>query len=312
MPIPLRNVGDIGYTGAGATSELNRVIAEIHAAFELDRFAVVRRERTIAQMYAAAALAHCCQLARTVARLHADDEIAARMVARGLFESWAVGAYVHYGGFEALTTLWDDFHHEVKVQADEADRHDKALLRRRADADRRNRKIERDNAAKQRWNEANPDLPARELTDLMPAPPGVLIESDWSERLEQFAGTTPKKLPLKTMIDKLRLLTRSAGDEQTFEAAYTIMFRGLSTVGAHTNIRVLDWYLRDRDGRASFVRVGPQAEPPSSLAEGNVLSALLLVAHLAQLVLGARGCDHPVADEVMNRFHDKARAVGDA
>jgi len=243
--------------------------------------------------------------------LHAEhDEIAARMVARGLFESWVVGAYLHYGGFEALTTLWDDFHHEVKVQADEADRHDKALLRNRADADRRNRKIARDNAAKQRWNETNPELQPRTLTDLVPPPPGVLIESDWSERMELFAAGTPKKLPLKTMIDKLRSLTRSAGDEQTFEAAYMIMFRGLSTVGAHTNIRVLDWYLRDRDGRASFVRVGPQAEPPSSLAEGNVLSALLLVAHLAQLVLGARGGDHPMADVVMNRFQDKARAGG--
>jgi len=88
------------------------------------------------------------------------------------------------------------------------------------------------------------------------------------------------------------------------------MFRGLSTVGAHTNIRVLDWYICDNEGRASFVRVGEDALPPSSLADGNVLSALLLVAHLAQLVLASRRCPHPIADEVMDRFHAAAQAAG--
>ena len=296
-----------------ARAQLEHVVAEVHDAFARPQFAVVRRERTIAQMYAAAALAHCCQLARTVVRLHADgDEIAGRMVARGLFESWAVGAYVHFGGFEALTSLGDDFHFELKVQADEATRHDEALRRKRADIDGRNRRIEHDNVAKARWNRANPDQPAKKLVELLPPPPGVLIDSDWSERAKYLDGSTPRKLPLKTMIDKLRTFTRRAGAEQTFEAAYAIMFRGLSTVGAHTNIRVLDWYLDDDDGRATFVRVGRQPSPPSSLEDANVLSALLLVAHLAQLVLESRGCDHAVADEVMNRFSATAEVAGSA
>jgi hypothetical protein len=92
------------------------------------------------------------------------------------------------------------------------------------------------------------------------------------------------------------------GDEETFEASYVMLFQGLSTVGAHTNIQVLSYYLDDGSGRRAFARVRPHAQPPSSLEEADLLSAILLVAHLSQRVLGRRGCEHPVADRVYQRF----------
>ena len=291
------------FSAAEVTEKLAELTLEVGAAFSSDRFAVLRRKRTVAHMYAAAALAHCCELARVVTELHArGDELAARMVARGVFESWAVGLYLHHGGFEAAEALWGDFHHEVKTQADEASRHDEALLHRRAQVAAANERTERDNAAKRHWNAAHPDKPQKRPNELLPEPPGVLIEYDWAERMRLFEGSEPRKLPLKTMIDKLRVFTRDAGEEETFDAAYVIMFRGLSTVGAHTNIRVLDWYLDDCDGRATFVRARQKPEPPSSLEEGDLLSVLLLVAHLSQRVLEARGCPHRAADEVMERY----------
>lgn len=117
-----------------------------------------------------------------------------------------------------------------------------------------------------------------------------------------FEEGTPQKLLPKTIIDKLQSLTRYAGDEQTFDAAYVYMFRGLSAVGTHTNIRVLDWYLHDDNGHATFVRAKQKAEPPSSLEDANIHSALLLVSHLSQLVLEARGCPYPAAAEVVQHF----------
>lgn len=155
-----------------------------------------------------------------------------------------------------------------------------------------------------------PDCEPRRLDDKLADPPGVLIEYDWSERMELFEDSTPQKLPLKTILDKLRGLTRDAGDEQSFDAAYVIMFRGLSTVGAHTNVRILDWYLDDDSGRATFVRACPTATPPSSMKEANQMAALLLVAHLAQLVLDARGCPHPCADRIVNRFLAMTKQLG--
>ena len=42
------------------------------------------------------------------------------------------GLYLHYGGPDAMWDLWDDFHHEVKTQSDEAEAHDAAMRARRA------------------------------------------------------------------------------------------------------------------------------------------------------------------------------------
>lgn len=279
------------------------ITKEVGEAFASDRFAVLLQERTVAQMYSAAALAHCCHLGRVVADLHAkNDELAARMVARSVFESWAVGLYLHYGGYEAAKALLGDFHYQVKTQREQADRHDDALRRERAAVAAKNAKIERDNAGKFAWNDDHPNETPKELQEPLPDPPGVFIDYDWSERVHLFEGSTRQKLPLKTIVDKLRVFTRDAGDEQTFEAAYVYMFRGLSTVGAHTNIPVLDWYLDDGNGHAIFVRALQEARPPSSLDHANLLSTLLLVAGLSQRVLDARGCSHPLADEVMHRF----------
>lgn len=309
---PVRHFGRPTLVGVARTFDPNEtpawlaaVRSEVGEAFATDRFAVLRRERTVAQMYAAAALAHCCHLAGVVVDLHArGDELAARMIARGVFESWTVGLFLHYGGYEAANALWGDFHHEVKTQAEQAELHDSELRRKRKAVAEANAKIERNNVGKRAWNEAHPGETPKRLEELLPDVPGVLIEYDWSERMHLFAESTPQKLPLKTMIDKLRVLTREAGDEQTFDAAYVYMFRGLSTVGAHTNLRVLDWYLDDADGRATFVRARQDARPPSSLQDANLLSVLLLVAHLSQLVLESRGCSHAAADQVMDRFNE--------
>lgn len=300
------------YSVDEARAAIAEVVAEVHVAIEDDRFAVLRRDRLIAEVHAAAALAHCCHLAEHLVRSHRDgEEMVARLVARAMFESWVIGLYIHHGGVDAIEALWDDYHHELKTQVEHAQRHDDTLTRRRRKIRKKNEKIDARNEGVRDWNERNPHNEPKPLLPTEPEPPGVVLDySDWEKRLETFESRPPQALPLMTIIDKLRTLTRAAGDEETFEAAYVMMFRGLSTVGAHTNIPVLQYYVDDRSGQATFVRARPAAVPPSSLEEPNLQTALLLVSHLSDKVLSRRGCPHPAADRIYEHFATLHAATG--
>lgn len=85
---------------------------------------------------------------------------------------------MHYGGYDAAVALWGDCDHEVKIQAEEAERHDSSRRRRRLDVAQKNAKIDRDNAARLDWNTVHPTDERKSLQERMPEPPGVLIESD--------------------------------------------------------------------------------------------------------------------------------------
>lgn len=174
---------------------LDRLFAEISEAFESDRFAVLRYEHTVAQMYAAAALAHCCHLAQVTLTLHrSGEELAARLVARGVFESWLVGLFVHFGGYEATAALANEFHYQVQTQLRDAEQHDEQLNSARKTVRRKNKMIAANNAAKLRWNEVHEDEVQKPLDPLLPDPVGVTMDPDWSTRMLMFAGTTPESV----------------------------------------------------------------------------------------------------------------------
>lgn len=281
------------------------VIAEVRAALASDRWAVLPNDRMVAAVYAAAGLSHCCVLAEEIVSAHdRGSEMTGRILSRALFETWLVAVYIHHGGVEALTAVGDAYHHSLQVQNEVVRVHDDQLKTARSKVRNRNAKIAKSNRGIEEWNRRNSHQPPKELHDQLPEPAGVLIGLDLSEGLRGIPARSPKPLPLISLVDRLRRLTREAGKEESFDAAYHLAYRGLSSLGAHANLFVLNSYLDDRGGQAILIRVRTDSVVSSSFGSPNLNMALLLTAQLSSLVLGARDCLCEVSDVVLQRFEE--------
>jgi hypothetical protein len=282
------------------------VVAEVRAELARDRWAVLPNPRAVARIHAAAGLAHCCALAEEVIAAHQrGSELVARTLARSLFETWLVAYYIHHGGVEALEAVAGAYHHSIATQHGVIQEHDEALRREHRQVRRRNRKIETANAGIAEWNRRNPESQPKKMHDLLPKPRGVFVGWDDIGWLKSIPKVPPARLPLTEMVNRLRLLTREAGQEELFDVSYHLAYRGLSNFGAHANLFVLNAYLDHREGRGVFVKVSPAASVPSSFDQPNLSMSLLLLAGLSVAVLGDQDCECPNARHVLEGFGQK-------
>jgi hypothetical protein len=117
------------------------------------------------------------------------------------------------------------------------------------------------------------------------------------------------RLPLRTVMDRIRRLTKDRGEEEVFDLAYEMAYRGLSGLGAHANLFVLTSYLDNGHGRANFLKFRTEAEVGPSFSEPNRRMCLLLLSGLAVRVLGDRDEPCPVARKVLDVFNGDAHGA---
>ena len=292
-------------TDAELPGLIAQVITEVREALASDRWVVLPNDRMVAAVHAAAGLSHCCVLAEEIVSAHdRGSEMTGRILSRALFETWLVSVYIHHGGVEALIAVGDAYHHSLQVQNEVVRVHDDQLRTARSKVRKRNAKIAKTNQGIEEWNRRHPDQSPKQLHEQIPEPAGVLIGLDLSEGLRRIPTRSPKPLPLMTLVDRLRRLTREAGKEESFDAAYHLAYRGLSSLGAHANLFVLNSYLDDRGGQAILIRLRSDSAVSSSFGSPNLNMALLLTAQLSSLVLGSRDCPCQISDAVLQRFEE--------
>lgn len=295
----------VGSVSIGAVAKLSKdLIDEIDGGLASSRWAVLPNERMMAALHACAGVAHCTYLLEEIIAAHdRDAEITGRVLARSLFETWLIAYFIHLGGYEALERVAGSYLESLQRQHTAIAAQNAALDAARRRVKRHNRGIRRTNDHLRRWNAAHPNEPQKVLIDELNAPPGEILEFDLSSYLERWKGVPMGRLSNSEVVAELGRLTKERGREETYADAYNLAYRGLSTLGAHATLFVLNSYLDDRGGKSSLIRVRRRSHFPSSFEEPNLQMALLLTAVLAHEVFAARGTSVEVAAQIIQRFN---------
>ena len=187
----------------------------------------------------------------------------------------------------------------------------KAILEaERRKAKKRNRAIRRANRNRATFNRAHPGEPQLELLPKVPVPSTQPVDLDLSPAIVIGGDFDPVRLPLREIATRLNPMLRRAGDASAaIEVSYNYVFRGLSTLGAHTNFWVIDGYISGRD--RNFLRVADRPGVPPMLDE-VAHTAIVLTAFLALTVLEseaeagllATAAEVWAATELRTREHD--------
>lgn len=293
-------------------SDLDALIADVvneaRATIHGPRWQLVGNERMLAVAHAVAGLLHCCQLSEEIIDAHRrDQEMTGRVLARAMFEAWGIAYYIHLGGYEALSGVAGDYRYERETQARSIIEHDAKLKIAVSSVKRRNRRLEGKNSQLSEWNRKHPDQRQKPLRALVSDPVAVPSNLDHAVLLGDMPDAPAKRLPLRTVMDRIRQLTKDRGEEEVFDLAYEMAYRGLSGIGAHANLFVLNSYLDNGHGRANFLKFREDAELGPSFSEPNRRMSLLLLAGLAVCVLGDRDEPCPVARKVLDVFNEGAQ-----
>ncbi|MFE3526809.1 hypothetical protein ACFXOD_35525 [Streptomyces sp. NPDC059161] len=299
-----QSCGDAGSTVRPLTSDdvselVPLLLAEVERAFDSPRWALVNSgtEEVKCLIYAGAALSHCCRLlAEMETAALAEQEMAVCLLWRAHLEAAVVCLYVHFGRYSALERL---ARAEVRYQEglqQEGDTIDAGLTAGRAKARKSRKKAEEANVGIARWNAANPTEVPKALHELPPVPQLKPMTIDRRARIAEFGALTAQELTISEMVDTLTKWGPTRGfATETLRPLY-LYYRHGSGTGAHTTMTVLEEYMSP-SGSGSSVKV---TAPPSLGAAVEQLpgAALYLTAEVARYVLGAQGCDTPVADRI--------------
>ena len=178
--------------------------AEISAAFAADRWAILNTatDQVKWRLYDGAALRHCCQLLQEMdLAARTGQEFSVRLLQRAHIEAWLTGLYIHYGGFAAVTRVAEDTLHNLEAAGTEAAAIDQRLAGEQRTARKRARKVQQANDGIRKWNEANPDLPAKPLHTAPHIPQLRPTGLDLSDRITDFSGIQARPLPVSELVD---------------------------------------------------------------------------------------------------------------
>lgn len=249
-------------------------------------------------LYGAAALRHCCRLLYEMeVAAQANQEFSVRLLGRAHLETWLVGLYIHYGGYEALARVAQGTRYDLEATANDAAEFDKWLAGEREAARRSTRKVEQANSGIQQWNEENPDKPAKPFQDVPHIPQLQPSGVNFSDRIADFASYEARSLPVSEVVDALTKLGLEKGfGRENFRPLYLI-YRVLSSIGTHPSLNVFDAYFIP----GNFIRISPIPINGSAI-DTTRATALHATAFLAGAVLGDQGCPTPIADKIRTRL----------
>jgi hypothetical protein len=276
-----------------------RLLAEVDEAFATSRWAILDRgsEHVTWLLYDGAALRHCCRLLYEMEiAATANLELAVRLLARAHLEAWLAGLYIHYGGFEAVERVAQDTRSSLEATDNDARLFDQWLTAEQKTTRKRARKVKQANKGITQWNEANPERPAKTLLDPPYVPQLQPTGLDLSDRIAAFGTYDAQPLPVSEIVDALTKLALEKGfGRESFRPLYLI-YRVLSSIGAHASLNILEAYLLPgQSGR--FIRIAP-LPINGSMIDNARITALHGTAFLASAVLGEQGTPTPVADKI--------------
>lgn len=274
---------------------VRRVVSEVRTHFASDRCAFVPRLNTQPIHHAAAALSHCCVLLEELDAARRRSETTARLLARAHCEAWLVGMYLVFGGMAALEHVAGAYKRAIRVMQNELDALDKRIAAAHRKTERKNVRIRKANARRQLRNASGGD--ARPLKPEIPSSDLEKIGFDVSNSAAYNLDVPEAELRFAEVASRLGPMARHAGaKELNFELMYHLVYRGLSTLGAHPTLWVLDQYL---SWPRNFLRVS-SAIDSAPIADGATYVALVMTAILSQQVLQILGCETPEAEMVVH------------
>lgn len=272
------------------TRELRGVVCEIRAALVDPKAILIPYPDRRRDAYVLGGLSHCCLALEELddLRLMGHDFLG-YLVGRNCLETWLTAAWLFLKGEEAEEMLMGDYARHLRAQHNRIlDDFDKARQKRRKVRESRKR-LARNNENIRRANELHgTSMPLRDLPVLPPVP--AAPDVDLLERhVRQMRNVVSASVSFEMMADQLGPLAERAGiGGGNWTSLYNVVYRSLSTWGAHPSIWMFDQYLDHGDTK--MLHVLPAVEPEGR-AHMVALSALHLVAMLAAEVFTRLGID---------------------
>jgi hypothetical protein len=285
-------------TSQQVTQGVADLLKEVDSAFASDRGAIRddASDREMCLLYGAAALRHCCRLLDEIEGAAASQlEFAVRNLGRAHIETWLVGLYIHFGGYEALTRVAQEARHGLEGIDLEGKQFDERLADTKKAARRSSPKVAATNGGITRWNQSHPDEPPKLLHDEPYVPQLSPVGIDLTRLIAEFGEHEAQALSVSEIVDSLTKWGPEKGfGRESFRSIY-LNYRMLSTVGTHATMHVLERYLEG----GGFVRVKPYPAVGSAIDSVRITS-LYGTAYLASQVLGEHGFETPAADQIIS------------
>ncbi len=280
------------------------LVEEVDMLLSSPRWRLLRQSSTISHhAHAAAALRHAAALLIDVVdAAERGREAALRVLGRAHLEAWLVGMYVMAFGDEALADIEAGYIKAISAQHNRLADYDEQLQREIKKAKAQNKRIRAANKHAERWNEAHPHEEPKPLVEEVPVPMRTAVDLDLERAL---GGGAPAEevspLALAGIVARLNEYGRAQeGPDAVFDMVYDLGYRGLSTLGAHPTLWVLNAYL---DFSETSTMVGTVAQMGAASMAGAVLNtAVMLTAALSEKVIALKGDEAPIASSVSARY----------
>jgi len=279
-----------------------RLVDEVSQRLNSDGWAIVNNSSasSIEKVYVAAALRHCTSLLEEVITAFADSlEMTLRILGRAHIEAFLYGAYIHFGGIEAIRTLRLSEDTSQKTIHQELVEWDKFLSRTIKHNVTRGKKVSEVRSqielhrpggltAKEREHLAEPHVPRPTFRKEAIAHLGSGIENDESVEFGVFhvVSWLSENGPI------LGFAT------ERFDPLYHL-YRAYSSIGPHPNLSVYESYVL-RDRKRTFIRT--TAKPLRSIAFNVLLDSVVSTAQLAEWILDPDSDGSSIAGEVRRKF----------
>lgn len=285
-------------TSQQVTHGVADLLKEVDSAFASDRWAILdgASDHATWLLYDGAALRHCCRLLDEIEGAAASQlEFAVRNLGRAHMETWLVGLYIHFGGYEALTRVTQAALLGLESIDLEGKQFDERLVADKKAARRSGQKVARANGGIEQWNQSHPGEPPKPIHDEPYVPQLSLVGIDLARLIAEFGELEAQELRVSEIVDVLTKWGPEKGfGRESFRSIY-LVYRMLSAIGTHATLHVLEPYL----SRGRFVRVTPHPASDSAIDSVRITS-LYGAAYLAGQVLGEQGFETPVADEIVS------------
>jgi hypothetical protein len=269
--------------------ELHGVVDEIRAALDDRKSILIPHPDRFPDALALAGLAHCCILLEELDDLRVmGNDFVAYLVARGCVETWLTASWLFLTGEEGQTLLEGSYARALRIQNRKILDSIEQVKRNRKEILRSRRKVERANEGIRLGNERNgTNKPLLTMPDLPPEAGN--LASGLEAHLRQVKDVAEAKVSYETMADQLGPLALQAGiGGGNWSDLYNVVYRSLSTWGAHPSIWVLNAYL-DED-KPHMLHVRPMV-PAEGRADTATFDTIQLVVMLAAEVFKKLGID---------------------
>jgi hypothetical protein len=288
---------------------ISQLVQEVGDTLQSDSWVLLNRPSAQIRIHEGAALWHCCSLLADLdVAAKSGREVVLRLVARAHLEAWITALFLHYGEMDALEQVAGDLRYNLQTQQDHAMQYDKRLAAEHKRVRKLNERIQADNEQKTKWNSSHADQPQRELGTEVAMSNRPPIALDLSGPIAGLSGVKAQRLPFSTIIAQLNKLAKEkAIGEENFDVLYIVIYRLLSTVGAHPSLELFNTYIQFAE-TDNFVRVRRKMNSPSFDPVVRHTS-LMATAFLTNRVLAKAGGSSPVADAILDRYPDSQVAV---